>query len=388
MIPLMRSTFLRERETIAALTEWLATGPSRLSMDIKCAEFEEAFGAWQGRRHAVLFNSGASANLAVMQALKNLHFQAGSRVGFSALTWATNVMPLMQLGYQPVPVDVDPCTLNVMSYTLEDVLPTLDAVFITNALGYLPDLNHIRDACDRAGVLLLEDNCESLGSELPSGRAGNFGKASTFSFFVAHHMSTIEGGMVCTDDSQLDEMLRMVRANGWDRNLAPDQQERWRTRYDIRDSFEAAYTFYVPAYNLRPTEITGFLGLQQLDYLEENIQTRLAYYQLLERAATGNPDIVSLEHSHMSRLSPFAFPVLCWTPELREEYRRIFERAGVEVRPIIAGNLVRQPFYQGWPGADLPGADRVQACGLYFGIYPDLTADDLDVLQSCLAQAA
>ncbi len=383
MIPLMKTALLREPETRRALADWLISSPAQLSMGQQCAHFERAFAAWQERKQAVLFNSGASANLAILQSYKNLgRLSAWDAVGFSALTWATNVMPIQQLGFRAVPIDVDPCTLNVMSYTIESLV-NLDALFITNALGFLPDLDRIRALCAEFEVLLIEDNCESLGSELPAGKAGNFGHAASFSFFVAHHMSTIEGGMAVTDDDELAEMLRMVRANGWDRNLTADQQRQWRTRYNIKSEFEAKYTFYVQAYNMRPTEFTGFLGLQQLQHLEDNLNARTGYFEALETIARSNPDFEILNHDHMTRLSPFCFPVLCKTPELRDQYVRRFGGAGVEIRPVIAGNVTRHPFY-GESDVKLPGADFVEQCGLYFGLYPDLTTSDMEVLKSCV----
>lgn len=384
MIPLMKSSLLRERETLDGLAAWLRTYPPRLSMGEQCARFERAFADWQGRKHAVLFNSGASANLAILQSLKNMgRLQGWDAVGFSALTWSTNVMPIQQMGFRAIPLDVDPCTLNVMSDRVAEY-QGLDALFITNALGYLGDLDAIREICEARGVILIEDNCESLGSELPAGRAGNFGYAASFSFFVAHHMSTIEGGMVCTDDGDLAEMLTMVRANGWDRNLTAIQQRVWRTAHGIKSEFEAKYTFYVPAFNLRPTEITGFLGLAQLQHLDANINARAGLFFELEAIARNNPDFEILQHEHMTRLSPFCFPIVCRTPELREQYVRRFGGAGVEIRPVIAGNIARQPFF-GESDVRLPGADTVHERGLYFGLYPELTSVDMEVLKSCLS---
>lgn len=389
MISLMRDTFLHERETLDALADYLRTYPRRLSMDALCAEFEQKFAAWQGRKHAVLVNSGASANLAIFQALLNLgKLPHGASVGFSALTWATNVMPLLQLGFKTVPIDVDPTTLNIASDIFFDAYwkRPMPALFVTNALGLLPDLNLINHLCRQFDTLLIEDNCESLGSELPSGRAGNFSFAASFSFFVAHHMSTIEGGMVCTDDDNMAEMLRMVRANGWDRNLTAQQQAHWRAAHGVSSELQAKYTFYVSAYNMRPTEITGFLGLQQLKYLDENITLRERHFNTLECVAAVNGDLISLDHAHMSRVSPFGFPVLCRTAELRADYLARFAGAGVEVRPIIAGNIVRQPFYAPYRDDNLvlPGADTVERTGFYCGLYPDLTSSEMEVLKSCL----
>ena len=181
MIPLMRNTFVEEFETRRRLAEFIVRAP-RLSMDAECLAFEAEFAAYQGVLEAVLFNSGGSANLALLQALKNLgRLKEGDRVGFSALTWSTNAMPILQMGFRPVPVDCSPRTLNVMGVDLEATLRDvkLDALFLTNVLGFAGDLDVIRTICERQGILLLEDNCEALGTELPSGRTGNFGEAAT-----------------------------------------------------------------------------------------------------------------------------------------------------------------------------------------------------------------
>jgi CDP-6-deoxy-D-xylo-4-hexulose-3-dehydrase len=287
----MKSAFLNERETRQALSSFVLTAP-RLSMDEQCASFERTFAVWQGRADAVLLNSGASANLALLQSLCNLgRLRTGDSVAFSALTWSTNVMPIIQLGLRPISVDCSPSTLNVMSDTLRNRLGQTEAkaLFVTNALGYTGDLDRIRDVCDSQGILLIEDNCEALGSALPSGRAGNFGVAATFSFFVAHHMSTIEGGMVATDDEELAEMLRIVRANGWDRNLTAPQRSRLRAEHGVPGELEAKYTFYDLAYNLRPTEITGFLGLLQMESLDAAIEKRLQNHERLEAVLRMTP---------------------------------------------------------------------------------------------------
>ena len=388
MIPLMKNAFLNEIDTRDALAEFIRAS-SKFSMDTKCREFEQKFSEYQGRIFSVLVNSGASANLLLLQALKNLgRLNDGDKVGFSAVTWSTNTMPIMQLGMIPVPVDCKPETLNSMSENLLETLKTeeLKAFFITNALGFTGDMKIIRKECDERGIILLEDNCESLGTELPEGKAGNFGLASTFSFFVAHHMSTIEGGMVCTDDDELAEMLMISRANGWDRNLSAMQQQKWRSRFDIKSQFEAKYAFYELGYNLRPTEITGFLGLYQMQFLEENIARRQENFMHIEKFVHSNNHFIPLDRSHINLLSNFALPMLCRTPELREHYLKQFSGAGIEIRPIIAGNMAKQPFFKKYVKKhySLPGADFIHDCGFYCGNYPELNRADLETISSCL----
>ncbi len=388
MIPLMKFAFCDEFQTRKALADFVLHAP-RLSMGSQCEEFEREFAIHQGRTDAILFNSGGSANLAMLQALKNLgRLKTGDRVGFSGLTWSTNIMPIIQLGLIPVPIDCQADTLNSMSRHLLERLRQVEikAFFITNAMGFAGDLEEIKTACVDRGILLLEDNCEALGSQLPTGKTGNFGLCSSFSFFVAHHMSTIEGGMVCVDDPEMAEMLRMVRANGWDRNLTATQQSRLRKQHGVRGEMMAKYTFYDLGYNFRPTEVTGFLGQQQLKLLDANIAKRSENYLRLNNVLKDNPDLIALDASHMTFVSSFAFVVLCKSPELRDQYVAEFAGAGVELRPVIAGNMQLQPFYRKYVSDEysLPGTHFVHECGFYFGNYPELSSMDLEVLSSCL----
>lgn len=387
-IPLMKHTFLHEEETKKALAGFIMNA-GRLSMGEECAAFEKKFAAYQGRRHAVLFNSGGSANLAMIQALKNMGLVSnGDKAGFSAITWSTNTMPIIQLGLDPVALDCNPRMLNV---TLENIRETaashnLRILFLTNVLGLTGDMDAINEWARQHNVIVLEDNCESLGTELQNGKAGNFSLASSFSFFVAHHMSTIEGGMVCTDDDDFAEMLKIVRANGWDRNLDDDQKARWRKKYSIASAFEASYTFYDLGYNLRPTEITGFLGQYQMQFLDENISIREKNFHKVQAAVRKNPDFIPLQYEGIKLLSGFAFPFITNTPELRSLYIDRFTKAGIEIRPLIAGNMQRQPFYRKYDSREyvLPGADKLHTCGFYSGNYPELTDDDVDTIISCI----
>lgn len=389
MIPLMKNAFINEFETKQALADFIIKTP-KLSMDEKCAEFEFEFAKKQCREFGVLFNSGGSANLAILQALKNLgRLNEGDKVGFSALTWSTNTMPIIQMGLIPVPIDCELDTLNVMSVNLLERLSEvkLKALFITNVLGFTGDLDIIKKICDENEIILLEDNCESLGTELANGgKAGNYSLGSSFSFFVAHHMSTIEGGMVCSDDEDFVEMLKIVRANGWDRNLTAFQQSKWRKRYNISSEFVAKYTFYDLGFNFRPTEITGFLGLTQLKYLDSNIKVRESNYHRIEKIISSNADLILLKHDHLKVLSTFAIPVLCKSKELREKYLFQFSGAGIEIRPMIAGNMQKQPFYSKYvqDKYELPNSDFIHDCGFYCGNYPELSESDLETISSCL----
>lgn len=385
MVPLINSTFYKEAETKEKLIKFIRAA-KYLSIGEKCVQFEEAFAKYQGRKFCVLFNSGSSANLALIQSLINLGLLGPSeRVGFSALTWATNVMPLIQLGLSPVPLDIEVETLNISSRTLAEALNSqgsLKALFITNLLGFCSDLQEIKSICNDRGIILLEDNCESLGSVHRGTKLGNFGLASTFSFYVGHHMSTIEGGAVCTDDENLAAMLKMVRAHGWDRNLDSSAQDKMREDNNINDSFYARYSFYTLGYNLRPTEITGFLGLSQLEYLDEILTKRNVNFLKFYHAGQGNFDFHHVAFDHVEFVSNFAFPVICKTESLFKSYLKRFIDAGIEVRPVVAGNITNQPFFKKFVAekVNLPNADLVHKQGFYFGNNPEMTEEETDLI--------
>ncbi|MBX3721884.1 MAG: DegT/DnrJ/EryC1/StrS family aminotransferase [Turneriella sp.] len=390
MIPLMKHAFFNEFETKKQLSEFILRA-DRLSMDTQCFEFEKQFARFQNSRFARLFNSGGSANLAILQALKNLgRLKDGDNVGFSALTWSTNVFPIIQMGLNPVPIDCNLDTLNVMVKDLETVheQKKLRAFFATNVLGLAGDLDKIQTFCSGSDIIFLEDNCESLGTELCGKKTGTFGHSASFSFFVAHHMSTIEGGMVCTNDEEMANMLTLVRANGWDRNLDTKRQLELRRKYNIESEFEAKYTFYDLGFNMRPTEITGFLGIKQLAYLPQNIEAREKNHHILKAIAGANQDFYPLADSHLEKISGFAYPVICKSSDMRDKYIKRFSGAGVEIRPVIAGNMQRQPFFRKYVSEkyELPNANIVHGNGFYFGNYPELTESDLEILKGCLTK--
>lgn len=389
-ISLIKSTFYDEETTKKALSEFILQS-ERLSMGEICEKYEKAFANAQKRECAVAFNSGSSANLALIQALLNLEYlKAGDKVGFSAVTWATNVMPIMQLGLTPIPIDIEVETLNVSTNTLNRAIernPDLKALFLTNLLGFCGDIDSIRKVCDTNNVVLFEDNCESFGSVYKQIMLGNFGIASTFSTFVGHHLSTIEGGVVCTDDLEIDAMLRMVRAHGWDRSLDFNQRTKLRTAHEV-GTFYDLYTFYFPGFNLRPTEITGFLGLQQLAHAEEIVRLRNRNFIAFDSAARKNSNLYRVSGTHLDFVSNFAYPVIARRTSDFDALIERFASNGVEVRPIVGGNIARQPFFVRSYGSEviLPNAEHIHHHGFYFPNNPELTGDEIDHLCCLLAE--
>jgi CDP-6-deoxy-D-xylo-4-hexulose-3-dehydrase len=380
-IPLMRSTFFDEQQTRNELAAFIAQ-TSRLSMGEQCAAFEKDFAQYHQRAYAVLVSNGSAANLALIQALINLgRLKKGDRVGVSAVTWATNVMPLMQLGLVPIAIDCSTDHLNVTAEELAKHIGNLQGLFLTNALGFCGDIDVIRDMCAEHGVLFIEDNCESLGTRFNGTLLGNMSLASTSSFFVGHHMSTIEGGMICTDDEELYNMLLMVRSHGWDRSLPAARQRELRSANNV-DDFHARYTFYESAYNVRPTEITGFLGQLQLPMLEATIDKRQENFLRFQASALKREDLYfPLKTDHIERISNFAMPVITRSKDILESSIKKFEAAGVEIRPVIAGNISTHPFWlKELPASQCDGALLIHSQGFYFPNNADLTLEEVDLL--------
>lgn len=381
-INLIKSTFYKEKVTKDRLCKFIKNA-RQLSMGKQVSEFEKAFSAWQGRKYSVMFNSGSSANLALIQVLINLKkIKSGDAVGFSAVTWATNVMPLITMGLRPVPIDIELDTLNISSknLALAHKRHKFKLLFITNLLGYCDDIGEIRKFCQKNKIILIEDNCESLGSEYRRTKLGNFSFASTFSFFVGHHMSTIEGGMVCSDDREIDTMLRIVRSHGWDRHLTKNEQDKLRKKFKI-DEFYGKYTFYDIGFNFRPTEMQGFLGLDQLKYLDIMINKRELNYKQLEKIYS-NPDFIKMRTFGLTKVSNFAFPLICKTKSLRDKYMELAKRAGIEIRPVVAGNINNQVFFNKHVKSKfyLPNAEKIHNTGFYFGNNPEMTREEIKFL--------
>jgi len=382
MIKLIKSTFYNEQETKNALCEFIKKS-SKLSIGKECRKFEDKFAKWQGRKYCVMVNSGSSANLAIIQALLNLgKLKKGDYVGFSAVTWSTNVMPLIQLGLKVVPIDIELNTLNVSSKKLIEKLNKypIKMLFLTNLLGFCDDIDEIKRICDKKKIILIEDNCESLGTVYKGRKLGNFGLASTFSFYVGHHISTIEGGAVCTDDEEIETMLQIVRAHGWDRNLTGKKQLKIRIQHNVNSTFYSRYTFYDLGYNLRTTEINGFIGNAQIKYIDEIVEKRRGNFLKIAAAIYKQSDkYYPIKYNHIDLLSSFAVPIVCKSQKIRDE---LVEKCKdkVEIRPIVGGDMAIQPFFKkyinNFTGENL-NAKIIHEQGLYFGNNPELTETEI-----------
>lgn len=393
MIKLIKSTFMNEKTTKDNLCKFIQSA-EQLSIGHYCKKFEDMFAEWQGRKYCVSVNSWSSANLILIQSLINLgKIKKWDKIGFSSLTWATNVMPLIQLWLNPIPVDVELDTLNISleSFKKQLLEHEIKALFITNLLWRCDDsFDELVRYCNENDILLLEDNCESMWTVFKWKKLWNYGFASTFSTYVWHHMSTIEWWMICTDDVELYDMLLMTRAHGWDRNLSKDRQEIIREKYWI-DGFYSKYTFYCLWYNVRPNEIWWFLWCEQLQYLTPLIEIRKDNATLFIEKINNNAEFFPLKYDHIDLFSNFAIPIICKSTEILNKYIKKFEEKWVEIRPIVWWDLTKQIFRKNlynnwWEKQKNTNAELIHIQGFYFGNSPEYTKEEIDLLLSIISQ--
>ena len=358
-------------EERAAINRVLDSG--RYTIGPEIAAFEKAFAAYHGKRHAVMVNSGSSANLVAVASLfhkKDRPLQPGDEVIVPAISWATTYHPFQQYGLKLRFVDVELDTLNIDTTQLQAALtPKTKAIVAVSILGNPAALDIMRAFADAHGLTMLEDNCESLDAELNGQKTGTFGDIGTFSFFFSHHISTGEGGMLITDDAELDALARAVRAHGWIRDI-PDGLDLFE---EGEDSFAEAYRFVIPGYNLRPQEFNGAAGLEQLKKLPAMTERRRANLALFQDAFGDDERfIIQCENG---KSSSFCFPMIV-KPDCGLERADVFgplEEADIGFRMITGGNFPRHDAIQYFDYdivGDLANADIAHDRGFFVGNHP------------------
>jgi CDP-6-deoxy-D-xylo-4-hexulose-3-dehydrase len=374
--PLMRNNIARE--DLDAVIELLRQDDPVLTQSKNVRAFEEEWSAWLGVKHSVFVNSGSSANLVTLAALKELHGEGGDVI-VPPITWVSDVAAVLHCGFTPVFADIDPRTLGMdTDAILAKITPRTRAVFLTHVLGFNALSQKLIDELKARRIPLIEDVCESHGATFEERRLGTFGRASNFSFYYAHHLSTIEGGMVCTDDENLYEAVRMFRAHGMVRELASDGR-----KFDYADEFpdlNPEFIFAFPAYNVRSTEINAVIGRSQLRRLDDNNQRRTANFMLFLRNL--DPALYRTDFRTDGSCN-YAFTLVLKEPDpaLCERVMIALRANGVEFRRGTAGggNQLRQPYLRRLLGPDAwkqcPKADHVHFYGFYIGNYPTLEAE-------------
>lgn len=362
-------------EELAAIERVVAEG--RFTMGPQVAAFEEAFARYHNSRHAVMVNSGSSANLIAVAALfykKDRPLERGDEVIVPAVSWATTYHPLQQYGLKLKILDVELDTLNMdVSRLAEAVGPRTRAIMGVSILGNPAALDVIRHFAGERGLYFIEDNCESMDAEVAGRKAGTYGHISTFSSFFSHHISTMEGGMIVTEDRELYELAKSLRAHGWVRDLPEDS-----VIYEKRtDDFFEAYRFILPGYNVRPIELSGAIGIEQLKKLPDMTAARRKNWALFQRLFAGdNRFIIQRENGKSSAFSFTMIP----NPSLGIPRDRILEAlksADIGYRIITGGCITRHDvikYYDYETLDDLPNATYAHDQGFFVGNHPfDLT---------------
>lgn len=352
------------QEEIEAALEVLKS--TKVTQGEKVKELEDRF-CDLGYKHAVACNSGSSANLLAISALvAQGRLKAGDEVIVPALSWSTTVFPLIQHGLTPVFVDCDPLTLNIDVYEVELAIShKTKAIMPVHVYGNPCD--SLYGFCD-SDITLIEDCCESMGAESTC-PVGSGADIATFSFYFSHHITTLEGGIVVTPEKKLADMLRVQRSHGWLRDVD------WK----CPDVFDRKFCFVELGYNLRMTEVQAAIGLKQLPKLKAVVNKRRAAHEMYRKALTGIPYLRFQKENGKSSCFGFNI-VLEHAPFTAAEFRRDLENHGIETRPIICGNMAKQPVMQKYAHrvvGDLPYATEVMLNGLSLGCHQDVTESDV-----------
>ena len=359
------------REEIDAMHRVIESG--MFTMGAQVRRFEEDFARYCGSRHCVMVNSGSSANVLMVAALfytKNpaLKLKRGDEVIVPAVSWSTTYYPLYQYGLKIKFVDIDLETLNFdLDQLAAAVGPRTRAILAVNLLGNPNDFDRIREIIGDKQIVLLEDNCESMGARFNGKHAGTVGAMGTFSAFFSHHISTMEGGLIVTDDEELYHILLSLRAHGWTRNL-PKENHVCGVKSD--DPFEESFRFVLPGYNFRPLELEGTLGVEQVKRLPGMIEERRKNGELLQQALADHPQILIQREVGESSWFGFSLVLRPGCGVSRAELLEKLQALGFECRPIVAGNFAKNEvvkYFDSEVHGSLPNADHIDRHGLFVG---------------------
>ena len=377
--PLMRNNILRD--DLDAIIEHLKQDNPILTNGANVRAFEEKWSEWLGVKYSVFVNSGASANLLTMAILKIRHPEGGEVI-VPTLTWISDISSVLQNGFTPVFVDINPQSLAMdTEQLLSKITKKTRAVFLTHAQGFDGLTDVLISELDKRDIPLIEDVCESHGSTHNGQKAGSFGLMSNFSFFYAHHMSTIEGGMICTNDLEIYQQARMLRSHGMVREASDEATKE--AYYKENPDLHPDFIFSFPAYNVRNTEIGGIMGLSQLKRLDENIQRRTDNFNRFLKQI--DPDKYRTDFK-LEGSSNYAFNLILNKPNDGFVIRLMdkMRESGLEFRRGSAGggNQTRQPYLKGIVPKDyyknFPETEHIHFYGFYIGNFPDLRDDEID----------
>jgi CDP-6-deoxy-D-xylo-4-hexulose-3-dehydrase len=373
MIKLVSDTI--NKEIIKSLCEWLSQDEiPRLTKGDLTVELENEWAKKIGTKYSVFVNSGSSSILLTLAALIQSKKLKNNKIIVPGLSWATDVSTPMILNMETFMCD---CNLSDLSCDLNHLeklfIEHNPSVFIlVSPLGLVPDMEKIVDLCDKYDVVLLEDVCESMGSKYGDKYLGTFGFASFFSMYFGHHLSTIEGGFINTDDEDFYHLLLMMRSHGWDRDLPKWKQTELREKYSTND-FDSLYNFYVPGLNLRSTDLQAFIGIKSIQNLDNYSVIRNENFN--EYIKNININELSIKNEPINFISNFAFPVVS---KYRDKIVKELIENNIEVRPLIAGDMSKKPMWFEKYGVNkLPNCEFINQYGFYVPNHQNLTKENI-----------
>ena len=361
------------------LIEFINEPNVRFTNGPKVKELENKWSEWLGVDYSVFVNSGASANQIMMSVVKEI--KGTGEVIVPPIGWVSDVAPLVNLGFTPVFVDIDKSNFSITFDNIKAaVTPKTKAIILVHAMGFNAMSNELKQFTKDNDILLIEDCCESHGATFKGKKVGSFGDMSNFSFYFGHHITTVEGGMVCTDNPDLHEYIRLFRSHGMTREASKELQEKYKSQYP---DLNPLFTFAVPGYNMRNMELNAVLGLEQMKRLDDNIQKRVNNFRIWNENLDDSRFYVAYKEEGNSN---FALPLVlnAKDDDLFERVCLLLNECRVEYRVGTAGggNQSRQPYllegkYPYRINGILDNADHIHAYGLYIGNHTDLQGEQV-----------
>lgn len=357
------------------------------TMGQRVTEFEKEFAVHLGAKYAVMVNSGSSANLILVHALKyhsRFNLEPGDEIIVPAVSWSTTFFPVTQSGFVLRFVDIERQTLNIDVSQIESAItPKTKAIFAVNLLGNPVNWDVLNQIATRHSLILLEDNCESLGGYYQGKSLGTFGLGGTFSTFFSHHMSTMEGGLICTDDEELMQIMKSLRAHGWTRDLPSQNHVFNKTGAAWDDHFR----FVLPGFNLRPLEFEAAIGLEQLKKLDKFVSVRRANAKLFLDLMSNFEEIRTQDEIGESSWFGFSMVLTGSLKGHRAELVEMLSQAGIESRPIVAGNFTKNPVISHLSHSihgDLSAGNELHDDGLFVGNHHFGLIEEFNLLKKTL----
>ena len=357
---------------------------NRFTIGPEVEMFEKEFAEYFGSKHAVMVNSGSSANLIAISALvlsDKYDLKSDDEVIVPAVSWATTYTVLHQCGLKLKFVDIDLDTFNLDLNQLNDAIgENTKAIFAVNLLGNPNDFDKLIRICDENNLILIEDNCESMGAKYNDKYAGTFGVCGTFSTFYSHHMATMEGGMILTDDNELNDIMKSIRSHGWTRNLGSDSP--FNTK---KDKFYEMFNFIFPGYNVRPVEMEAAIGREQLKKLDGFLNERKSNGKYFLELFS-NIDCISVQ-KNQDDSSFFGFPIIFKNESDRKKFIDVCDKNNIEYRPIVAGNFTKNKvieYFDYTIFGDLTNSDVLHNNGLFIGNHHFNVKEQLDEIYELL----